>query len=224
MTKEAREANKAKKVLMALLALWACPGGATEVNDALMFYQKFPVKRAAQLADEFQFSGEDRTVFLRGLKVWPIIKVYAERFDVDPMIAFRIAATESRFYEQEVGAVGEIGLFQILPSTGKLLWKWYQSSCPEPRKSWEKSVPNQICLAVRHIANIHKPMKGRVTSLRASLLPKIYAIYNGGPTGLAGKSKKNWVLSNLHGTKSLESVALAFDQLRVERGPALPVR
>lgn len=185
------------------------------IQEAVTFYHKFPRMQAEQMAGQFSLTGREQKVFVRALRVWPLIRWYAAKFEVDPMIAFRVAATESLFQEREIGTAQEIGLFQILPSTGRMLWKWYQSSCPEPRVPWEHSVPNQICLAIKHLANIQQERGSRTTSLRAWKLPELYAVYNGGPTGLNGKRKKEWVLGNLKASKQWESVAYALDQVEV---------
>jgi len=187
------------------------------LEDALACYRKFPRPQAEAWAVEFGLTGSDRELFIRALKVWPLIRYYARAFGVDTVVAFRIAATESGFREHERGAAGEVGVYQLLPSTARVLWRWHRRICPEPTKSWETSTPNQICLALKHIANIQKNLGKPAMSLRAWQLREIYSVYAGGPMGLRGKSKGPWALSNLRATKSLEPMVEMLNQLSIER-------
>lgn len=58
-----------------------------------------------------------------GEKLARAIKLYSDQYKLDPWLLLAMAQVESNFNTQLVGSYGEIGVLQILPSTGKYIAK-----------------------------------------------------------------------------------------------------
>jgi len=86
-----------------------------ETERQLVAYLEYRKALETQLAEEFGLSGDLR------FRLAQLIVDQSLEWDIDPWLVYSIIKLESRFVVDAVGRAGEIGLMQVLPSTGRMV-------------------------------------------------------------------------------------------------------